>query len=263
MSEATGAAFSRLVDLLAILRSPEGCPWDREQTHQSLKRNLLEESYEVLDAIDKDDPRLLAEELGDVLLQIVFHAQIARESGRFTIDDVLTAISDKLVRRHPHVFGDAQVQDAREVEAQWEELKRREQQAGPEQGSLLDKLPVDMPALAYSQLMQDRASRSGFDWDSIAGVLDKVTEELRELAEAPSQEEKAWEFGDLLFSLVNTGRWMGIQSEDALRQSNARFQRRFSTMERTARERGLAFSSLSPAEKDRLWDEAKNRERNT
>ncbi|MBI4339675.1 MAG: nucleoside triphosphate pyrophosphohydrolase [Chloroflexi bacterium] len=262
MSDATGPAFSHLVDLLEQLRGPQGCPWDLEQTHQSLKRNLLEESYEVLDAIDRQDPDVsgLAEELGDVLLQVLFHAQIAREAGRFSVDDVLEAIRDKLVRRHPHVFGDAQVKDAREVEAQWEELKRQERQADPAQASRLGDLPLAMPALAYSQLIQDRASRAGFDWPALDGVLDKVAEELREISEAPTPQEKAREFGDLLFSMVNVGRWMGLHTEDTLRQANARFHHRFTTMERLAAGRGAAFEALDPEAKDKLWTEAKRLE---
>ena len=260
MSDATGDAFSRLVDLLATLRSPEGCPWDREQTHQSLKRNLLEEPYEVLDAIDQGNPDLLTEELGDVLLQILFHSQIASEAGQFAIDDVMEAIRGKLVRRHPHVFGDAQVKDARDVEANWEALKRQERRGSEGEASLLGKLPPEMPALAYSQLMQDRASRSGFDWDTVDGVLDKVTEELREIYEAPTQEEKAKEYGDLLLTVVNVGRWMGVQAEDALRQSNVRYHHRFTGMERLATERGASFADLPLEEKDRLWDEVKQRE---
>ncbi|MBI4311268.1 MAG: nucleoside triphosphate pyrophosphohydrolase [Chloroflexi bacterium] len=257
MSERTGEAFVRLVDILARLRSPEGCPWDKEQTHVSLKRSLLEESYEALEAIDKEDYRALAEELGDVLLQIVFHSQVASEAGRFTIDDVVSGISDKLVRRHPHVFGDAQVKDAREVEAQWDELKRREREAQPQATSALGKIPVDMPALAFGQLAQERAARTGFDWPDAEGALAKVAEEVEEVAKAASPEERAREYGDVLFSLVNAGRWMGVYAEDALRGANARFVQRFAAMERMARERGLDFNALSLAEKDALWEEAK------
>ena len=255
MSETTGQDFNHLVDLLARLRGPGGCPWDREQTHDSLKRYLLEESYEVLEAIDQRNPALLAEELGDVLLQILFHAQVASESGQFSIDDVLESQRDKLIRRHPHVFGDAQVKDAREVEANWERLKRRERHG--EEDSLLGRLPTEMPALAYSQLVQDRASSTGFDWDTAAGVLEKVAEEAQEIRDATSQEAKAREFGDLLLTLVNTGRWLGIHTEDALHQANARFYRRFTHMERLAQERGLSFVDLHLDEKERLWQEAK------
>ena len=256
MTDATGQAFSHLVELLAHLRGPKGCPWDREQTHDSLKRNLLEESYEVLEAIDQRDPAQLAEELGDVLLQTLFHAQIANEADEFAIDAVLESVRDKLVRRHPHVFGDTQVKDAREVEANWEHLKRQER-SGQDETPLLGQLPGEMPALAYSQLIQDRASRTGFDWDSLDGVLEKVTEEVREINEAPSQEAKAREFGDLLFTLVNVGRWLGIHTEDALRQTNARFHERFVQMERLARERGLSFADLPLEDKERLWQEVK------
>ncbi|MEE2700928.1 MAG: nucleoside triphosphate pyrophosphohydrolase [Chloroflexota bacterium] len=261
MNNAAGDAFARLVDLMAILRSPEGCPWDREQTHQSLKRNLLEETYEVLEAIDGDTAHLLTEELGDVLLQIMFHSQIASESRTFDIVDVIEAIRSKLVRRHPHVFGETKMTDTKEVEDNWEKLKRQERANSQELTSLLGNLPLQMPALAYSQLMQDRASRSGFDWDTVEGVLDKVVEELEEIDQAATQEEKSAEFGDLLFTIVNAGRWLGVQTEDALRLSNARFYRRFMAMERIASEQGTAFETLSLEKKDRLWGKVKAIER--
>ena len=259
MSEATGPAFDNLVDTLARLRGPDGCPWDREQTHESLKRNLLEECYEVLEAIDRGEPALLTEELGDVLLQILFHAQIASEADQFAVGDVIESVRDKLVRRHPHVFGDAQVEDARDVEARWEQLKRQERQ-GQEETSILGRVPIDTPALAYGQLIQDRASRNGFDWDTLEGVLGKVAEEVREINEAPTQETKAQEFGDLLFTLVNVGRWMGIHTEDALRQANAKFSRRFTGMERIAREQGLSFTDLPMEDKEKLWGSVKEEE---
>lgn len=259
MSTGREQAFSHLVDLLAQLRGTAGCPWDRQQTHDSLKRYLLEESYEVLAAIDRQDAAPLCEELGDVLLQILFHAQIAREAGRFTIDDVVKSVQDKLVRRHPHVFGDAQVKDAAEVEANWEHLKRQERQ-GTEEVSLLGHIPAATPALAHSQLMQDRASRGGFDWESLDGVLEKVAEEVREIRNAPSPEARSREFGDMLLALVNAGRWLGVHTEDALRQANDRFARRFVEMERLARERGLSFAGLPLEEKERLWQEVKGRE---
>lgn len=261
MNNATGDAFAGLVDVLGTLRSPEGCPWDREQTHQSLKRNLLEETYEVLEAIDGDTPHPLTEELGDVLLQILFHSQIASESGTFDILDVIEAIRSKLVRRHPHVFGETKITDAKEVEANWEKLKLQERANRHEITSLLGNLPLQMPALAYSQLMQDRASRSGFDWGTVAGVLDKVVEELEEIDQATTHEEKSAEFGDLLFTLVNVGRWLGVQTEDALRLSNARFHRRFMAMEQLATEQGASFETMSLEDKDRLWDRVKAIER--
>ena len=261
VNNATGDAFARLVGVMATLRSPEGCPWDREQTHQSLKRNLLEETYEVLEAIDGDTAHLLTEELGDVLLQIIFHSQIASESKKFDIAAVIEAIRSKLVRRHPHVFGETKMADAKEVEANWEKLKRQERANNQELTSLLGNLPLQMPALAYSQLMQDRASRSGFDWDTVEGVLDKVVEELKEIDQATTHEEKSAEFGDLLFTIVNVGRWLGVQTEDALRLSNARFYRRFTAMEQLASEQGTAFETLSLENKDRLWGRVKATER--
>lgn len=256
MSDSTGDAFSHLVGVLARLRGPGGCPWDQEQTHDSLKRSLLEESYEVLEAIDNKVPARLTEELGDVLLQVLFHAQIAAEVGDFTVDDVVESLRDKLVRRHPHVFGDATVKDAREVAANWERLKQQERENEMDR-SALGNIPASTPALAYAQLIQDRASRAGFDFDGIDGVLDKVVEEIREMEEASSQEERAGEFGDLLFTLVNVGRWMGIHAEDALRQANARFYGRFLQMERIAGERGVSFPDMSMRQKEELWQQAK------
>ena len=256
MSDSTGDAFSHLVGVLARLRGPGGCPWDQEQTHDSLKRSLLEESYEVLEAIDNKVPARLTEELGDVLLQVLFHAQIAAEVGDFTVDDVVESLRDKLVRRHPHVFGDAAVKDAREVDANWERLKQQEREDEMDL-SALGNIPAITPALAYGQLIQDRASRAGFDFDGIDGVLDKVVEEIREMEEASSQEERAGEFGDLLFTLVNVGRWMGIHAEDALRQANARFYGRFLQMERIAGERGVSFPDMSMRQKEELWQQAK------
>jgi tetrapyrrole methylase family protein/MazG family protein len=256
MSDSTGNAFSHLVGVLARLRGPGGCPWDQEQTHDSLKRSLLEESYEVLEAIDNNVPARLTEELGDVLLQVLFHAQIAAEVGDFSVDDVVESLRDKLVRRHPHVFGDATVKNAREVEANWERLKQQEREDEMDL-SALGNIPASTPALAYGQLIQDRASHAGFDFDGIDGVLDKVVEEIREMEEASSQEERASEFGDLLFTLVNVGRWMGIHAEDALRQANARFYERFLQMERIARERSVSFPDMSMRQKEELWQQAK------
>ena len=245
--------FQTLVGIVERLRSPEGCPWDREQTHSSLKRNLLEECYEVLEAIEAEDGAKLSDELGDILVQVVFHAQIAREAGDFGIDDVLTKVAQKLVRRHPHVFGDATASDAREVERNWEVLKRQEGTVR----SPVEGIPRELPALAYAQLMQDRVSRVGFEWDDVSGVLDKVAEEIDELKRAADDSERAQEMGDLLFTMVNLARWMGIHSEDALRQANARFQGRYTTMERLASERGRDFPQLSLEEKEALWQEAK------
>ena len=250
------AEFTELVALLERLRAPDGCPWDREQTHSSLKRYLLEEAHEVFEAIDQEAPQRLAEELGDVLLQVLFHTQIAREAGDFAIADVLTALRDKLVRRHPHVFGVAEVRDAREVEANWERLKRHEK----EDQSILGRVPPAMPALAHSQLIQDRAATAGFQWEEFDGVLEKMAEEIGEIREAPTADRRAEEFGDLLTVLVNVGRWLGVNAEDALRRANARFTRRFTEMERLAQERGLAFADLPLEHKEALWQEAKGKD---
>ena len=247
-------SFQTLVGIVERLRSPGGCPWDREQTHASLKRNLLEECYEVLEAIDNNNPVKLPEELGDILVQVVFHSQMAREAQEFSVEDVLSVVNQKLVRRHPHVFGDAVASDAREVERNWEELKQQEEEA---RKSPVEGIPRELPALTYAQLMQDRVSRVGFEWDDVSGVLNKVVEEVNELKVAPSDEERAKEMGDLLFTIVNLARWLGIHAEDALRQANARFQGRYTTMESLASERGLDFPQLPLEEKEKLWQEAK------
>lgn len=248
------ASFQSLVDIVKQLRDPGGCPWDREQTHSSLKRNLLEECYEVLEAIDQGHPAKLADELGDILVQVVFHSQIAREAQEFTVEDVLTLVTEKLVRRHPHVFGDATATDAREVERAWEKLKERK----GTRKSPVEGIPPELPSLAAAQLMQDRVSRVGFEWEDISGVLDKVLEEAQEMQEASTDEEKTAEMGDLLFTLVNLARWKGIHAEDALRQANTRFQRRYTTMQHLAETRGLDFAQIPLNEKELLWQEAKN-----
>ncbi len=252
--------FQTLVDIVERLRAPGGCPWDREQTHATLKRNLLEECYEVLEAIDQESPQALSEELGDLLAQVAFHGQIASEAGTFDLADVLTNINRKLVRRHPHVFGDADVTDAWDAESNWEKLKQAEKKATGGAGSPVDGIPKDLPALAYSQLMQDRVAKAGFEWDDVSGVLDKVAEEVDELRRAASQEEKAMELGDLLFTMVNLSRWLGIRAEDALRQANLRFQARYLAMERLAADRGLDFAQLPLDSKEELWQEAKKLE---
>ena len=248
-------SFRALVDIVDRLRSPGGCPWDREQTHVTLKRNLLEECYEVLEAIDSKDPTKLSEELGDILVQVVFHAQMAREAGEFSTEDVLAGINDKLVRRHPHVFGDAVAADAREVERNWESLKVQE----GVRKSPVDGIPSEMPALAQAQLMQDRVGKAGFEWQDISGVLDKLAEEVEELRAAPDDDERAMEFGDLLFTVVNLGRWLGIHAEDALRGSNTRFQGRYAMMEVQALLQGLDLKALPLAQKEALWQKAKEK----
>ena len=255
--------FQTLVSILQRLRAPGGCPWDQEQTHASLKRNLLEESYEVLEAIDSGNPQALAEELGDLLVQVGFHGQIAREAGEFDLGDVLTLVNQKLVRRHPHVFGDATAADAREVERNWEKIKEAERQQQGERKSPVDGIPKELPALAVAQLMQDRVGRVGrvgFEWKDISGVLDKVAEEVDELRQAETHEQKVHELGDLFFVMVNLARWLDIHAEDALRLANQRFRWRYLKMEALADSRGLDFAGLSLADKESLWQEAKSLE---
>jgi len=246
--------FATLIGIIARLRAPDGCPWDRKQTHSSLRENLLEECYEVLEALDEGDSRRLCNELGDLLMQVVLHAQIATEAGEFELGDVISSINSKLIHRHPHVFGSLKVKDADEVLVNWEALK--EEERGSE-ASMLDNVPKQMPALSYSQEIQDRVARVGFDWEDIDGVIDKLAEEVDEFKRADSQERRAQEFGDLLFTLANIARRLGVDLEAALRQANLRFYRRFSYMEKLCRQRGLTFSELSFNEQNALWEEAK------
>jgi MazG family protein len=246
------------------LRQPDGCPWDREQTHASLKKHLLEEAYEVYDALDAGATEDLAGELGDLYLQIVLHAQLAAEAGVFDMTDVEERISAKIVRRHPHVFGDAHVETASDVNRQWEQIKRAEREDraaadGPdaEVRSALDGISASMPALAATQEMQDRAAHLGYDWPEIVGVLDKVQEELAELAAAATEEEKREELGDLLLVVTNLARHHGVEAEGALRAAAEKFRGRFRRVERMARERDVQLKDLSFAELDQLWDAAK------
>ena len=245
--------FDTLVDIIARLRAPDGCPWDRQQTHASLRESLLEECYEVLEALDEGDAGKLCQELGDLLLQIVLHAQIATEEGEFELEDVIAGINNKLVHRHPHIFGTQRVRDAEEVAHHWEALKQEERGDAP----LLASVPRLMPALAYSQAIQRRVAQVGFDWEDIDGVIDKLAEEVREFKQAGSLEQQAGEFGDLLFTLVNIARRLGIDSEAALREVNKKFSRRFTYMEKVCRQRGLKFAGLSFDQQNALWEEAK------
>jgi tetrapyrrole methylase family protein / MazG family protein len=258
------------------LRQPDGCPWDREQTHTSLKKHLLEETYEVYDALDDGATLDLAGELGDLYLQIVLHAQLAAEAGVFDMTDVYEAISRKIVRRHPHVFGEAHAETASDVNRQWEQIKRVEREdkaaAGaasaeatdgaqaapePEVRSALDGISRSMPALAATQEMQERAAHLGYDWPEIVGVIDKVHEELAELEAATTPEEKREEVGDLLLVVTNLARHHGVEAEDALRAAGDKFRGRFRRVERMAREHGVQLRDLSFAELDDLWDAAK------
>jgi MazG family protein len=250
------------------LRRPDGCPWDREQTHESLRKHLLEEAYEVYDALERGATPALAGELGDLWLQIVLHAQLAAEEGVFDLADVHRAIATKIVRRHPHVFGDSEARTAGDVSRQWERIKADERAADADEEdssagspkSALDGISPSLPALAASQEMQERAANLGYDWPSLEGVLDKVTEELAELRAATSPEERREEFGDLLMVLVNVARKEGIESEAALRGANDKFRRRFRSVERQASERGVALRDLEFATLDDMWDRAKAEE---
>jgi len=252
------------------LRQPDGCPWDREQTHASLKKHLLEEAYEVYDALDGDPTPELAGELGDLYLQIVLHAQLAAEAGAFDLTDVQERIGRKIVRRHPHVFGDARVATAGDVNRQWEQIKRAEREAAaadfegeaaPEVASALDGISSSMPALAAAQEMQERAAHLGYDWPEIVGILDKVREELAELEAAATDAERREEIGDLLLVVVNLARRHGVEAEAALRAAADKFRRRFRVVERMAGERGVQLREMSFAELDELWDAAKAEER--
>lgn len=251
-------AFSTLRHIVARLRAPGGCPWDREQTHQSLKPYLIEECYEVLEALDSGDMAELAEELGDLLLQIVLHAQLAAEVGDFAMPDVLEHISAKLIRRHPHVFSGRTVADAAEVVRNWEQIKRAER--GDEEGdktTMLGGVPKEMPALAHASSIQRRVADLGFDWDDAAGALAKVAEEARELEQAGDIDARRAEFGDLLFALVSAGRHLGLDAEESLRLANRRFMQRFARLEYLVRRRGVALRDITADEIERLWRAAK------
>jgi len=249
--------FATLVDIIARLRAPDGCPWDRKQTHASLRENLLEECYEVLEALDEGDSEKLRDELGDLLMQIVLHTQIATEAGEFELGDVISGINAKLIHRHPHIFGSQKIKDAEEVALNWEVLKREEREADT---SILASVPKQMPALGYSQEIQRRVVQVGFDWEDIDGVIDKLVEEVGEFKRVDCQERRAEEFGDLLFTLVNIARRLGVDLEAALRQANRRFYQRFTYMEEVCRQRGINFAELSFDEQNALWEEAKRKE---
>ncbi len=246
--------FVRLVEIIARLRGPNGCPWDKKQDHSSLREFLLQESYEVLEALDGDDRKKLCQELGDLMLQIILQAQIAAESNEFKLEEVLQNINVKLIRRHPHIFGDVQVNSAEDVAHNWEEIKKAER---TEDSSVLESVPRQMPALAYSQEVQRRAAQTGFDWENLDGVIEKLVEEVKEFQQSESHEERVDEFGDMYFTLVNIARRMGIDSEASLRQANQKFFKRFTYMEQLCRERGLKLDQLSFDEQNALWEEAK------
>jgi tetrapyrrole methylase family protein / MazG family protein len=273
---APGEWFEKLVAVQARLRAPKGCPWDREQTHQSLRTYLLEEAYEVLEALDSGNGAKFAEEMGDLLLQIVFHSQIAQEQGRFTVADVIRGIHDKMIRRHPHVFGEARARNSAEVLRNWEQIKAQERRASKAPGkkdsqrdsqgepaSLLDGVSRALPATLEGFQLTRKASRIGFDWEDSAGVVAKMQEERAELETAiqgGGQRQIEEEMGDLLFAAVNLARFLDVDPEIALKKANRKFSRRFRAMEARARESGREFKNLSREEKEALWDATKDAE---
>ncbi|HVF84585.1 MAG TPA: nucleoside triphosphate pyrophosphohydrolase [Abditibacteriaceae bacterium] len=267
--------FERLTQIIAQLRAPDGCPWDREQTHRSLRASLIEETAETLDAIERANDADLREELGDLLMQPIFHAQIAGEENRFDLADVLHEICEKLVRRHPHVFGDAQVENTAGVLANWDAIKKQEKAAKAAQNSdenshrvldaapdsVLSNIPPELPALALAMKVSKKAAKAGFEWEDLNGVLDKLREELQEFEteiEQQNRERATEELGDLLFTLVNVARWKKIDPELALRDTVSRFTTRFHAMESEAQARDLKLEDLSPAQWDELWNRAKS-----
>jgi tetrapyrrole methylase family protein/MazG family protein len=252
-----GVSFETFHNTVAHLRAPDGCPWDREQTHLSLRQHLLEEAYEALDALDQEDPESLKEELGDLMLQMVIQVQIATELGEFQMTDVLGGINAKLIRRHPHVFGDVAVDGVDEVLHNWESLKAQERSERGEGESALDGVPDSLPALAQADEYQSRARRLGFDWPDRSGVLAKVQEEVEEIEASESKEERSAEVGDLLFALVNYARWLEIDPEAVLRQANRRFARRFENVEQAAAESGRPMTEMDLDELNALWESAK------
>ncbi len=250
--------FNRLMEIMRRLRGPGGCPWDAEQNHESLKRYLLEECYEVFEAIDANNPELLKEELGDLLLQPVFHAAIAEERGEFTMDDILETICDKLIRRHPHVFADQVIQDSAAQVENWERIKKEEK--GADRKSALAGIPPHLPALMKAQKITEKAARVGFDWEHVDQVFAKVLEELHEFEETMTynnQERMEAELGDLLFAIVNLGRFLSLNPEEALRKTINRFVQRFSYIENALHSNGIELNDATLEEMDRLWEEAK------
>jgi tetrapyrrole methylase family protein/MazG family protein len=251
-------SFEDFQELIAHLRAPEGCPWDREQTHQTLRKNLMEETYEALHAIDQDDPVMMQEEFGDLLLQITLHGQIAAENGEFTMSDVIHGIHTKLVRRHPHVFGDVDLGDAQGVIKNWERLKALERGENDQEAKgLLEGISIAMPALAVADAYQRRAARVGFDWKEIGGVISKIKEEIDEFQLAEGKESQAEEIGDILFAMANLARWVGVDPEAALRETNVKFHQRFAAIETDAQKRGIQLSDMTLEEMDEIWEQSK------
>ena len=264
MTESPGVLFDRLLDVMARLRGPHGCPWDREQTRTSLKPFLIEEAYEVLEAIEAGDPRALEEELGDLLFQVIFHTRLAEEVGEFTMADLLRRLTDKMVSRHPHVFGDASVGTSSEVLAQWEAIKQREAEASGQRRSVIDGVPRSLPSLLRAQRLQAKAARVNFDWPDARAAWAKVEEEIREAGDAIVSGETRHvqeELGDALFSLVNVARLSAIDAEEALQGAIEKFRRRFTEMEADLTARGKSVVSVPQDELERAWEAAKARER--
>lgn len=266
-SLSVGELFEEIVKLVAKLRSPDGCPWDREQTHESIKKCALEEAYEVAHAIESGDMEKLREELGDLLLQVVFHAQMASERNHFDIWDVIEGLRNKLISRHPHVFGDAHAETAEQVLAQWHAIKQRERSdASSASETLMADLPLAMPALMLADEVQKRAALVGFDWGNARDAFLKVREEAEELADLLNQggegvaDKLKDELGDLLFSIVNVARLLKLDAEDALRGTVHKFIKRFNEIERRAKEQGINLSQMSLREMDAIWDEVKSTE---
>jgi tetrapyrrole methylase family protein / MazG family protein len=260
--QAAGAQdpFRRLVDVMARLRSPDGCPWDREQTHATLRRYMVEECHEVLDAVDEGDDGKLAEELGDVLLQVVFHAELAEERGAFDIDAVCRAIVAKLERRHPHVFGDVQVSGSADVLRNWEAIKKDERREARAPDSVLAGVPRSLPSLPRAQAVQKKAASVGFDWDDPSGAYEKLREELDEVGEAVALGDRAKvreELGDLLFAAINVARMLDLDADEALRGTLKKFEERFHYIEQCAAADGRSLEAMSIIEMDALWEEAK------
>lgn len=262
MEERVGDLFAELVKIMEQLRAEKGCPWDRAQTHESLKPFLIEEAYEVLEAMEAKDQGKFQEELGDLLFQIIFHTQISKEQGQFTMEQLLEKITEKMIRRHPHVFSDALVADAQEVLFNWEEIKRREK-GDKRTGSALDGIPRDLPSLLRAHRLQDRASRLGFDWPDVEGAYAKAEEEMGELRSALHEGERSRmeeELGDLLFSLVNIARFIEVNPEEALRKAIGRFIQRFHHIEESFKQQGREIQKGDLEEMERLWQEAKKKE---
>ena len=253
-------SYEDFLEIMRLLRAPGGCPWDREQTHSSIRRNFLEETYEVLDAIDHDDASGMCEELGDVLMQVAFHAQIEAERGRFTMANVVDGVARKLVYRHPHVFGDVQADTSQQVLANWDVLKRREK-GQRSTADAVEAVPHTLPALWRAEKIQKKAAKVGFDWPDVSGALEKLREEAGELEEAVREDTNvAEELGDLLFAAVNVARFVKVDPEDALSVACDKFARRFRQVEAAAAAQGKTLDEMTLAEMDRLWDEAKKQE---